>query len=559
MDAATAQGAYDYIIVGAGSAGCVLANRLTEDPDVRVLLLEAGGPDRSLYIHMPSALSYPMNDPKLSWQFHTEPQTHMDGRRLHWPRGKVLGGSSSINGMCHVFGHPFDYDRWAEETGFADWSHAHCRPYFQKAERRDRGGDAYRGDSGPTAVTTGGGRNPLYQAWIEAGRQAGYPMTQDQNGFQQEGFGEMQMTVDHGRRCSTAVAYLKPARARPNLAVRTRALTTRIVFDGTRAVGVAVSHKGARAETVRATREVIVAAGPLNDPQLLMLSGLGDPAQLKAHDLPVVAALPGVGANLQDHLEVYIQHACTQPITLYSAQFPPTRLRIGLEWLLFKTGLGATSHFEAGGFIRSAPGHRHPNIQYHFLPIAINYDGSNPSDRHGFQAHMGPMRPTSRGTVTLRSADPRDPPVIDPQCLSTHQDVREFREGVKLTREVFAQPAFDTLRGEELRPGAHARTDAEIDAFVRAFAESAYHPSCTCKMGATDDPLAVVDGTGRVYGVDGLRVIDSAIMPSIPSGNLNLPTIMMAEKLADVIRGRAPLPPCDAPVYEPADWQTAQR
>jgi choline dehydrogenase len=551
--------AFDYIVVGAGSAGCVLANRLTEDADVRVLLLEAGPVDHAWawQLHMPAALAYPLKSQRYNWGYRSEPEPHMDGRRMYCPRGRVLGGSSSINGMAYVRGHARDYDRWAQ-TGLPGWDYAHVLPYFKRAEARAQGGDDYRGEGGPLHVATGECRNPLYRAFIEAGRQAGYPRTVDMNGHQQEGFGPMDMTVRAGRRWSAARAYLAPARRRPNLTVRTGALAQRVRFEWARAVGVDYAQ-GRHSVAVNAAREVILAGGAINSPQLLLLSGIGAADEVGAHGLTVVADLPGVGRNLQDHLEIYLQHACTRPISLYSAQKPWNKLRIGLEWILFKRGLGATSHFEAGAFIRSRPGVEHPDLQYHFLPIAVNYDGSNPQRTHGFQAHVGPMRPTSVGRVGLRSADPREPPSILFNYMATEGDRQEMRAAVRLTRELFAQRAFDPYLGPELAPGAGVESDAEIDAFVRARAESAYHPCGTCKMGPESDPSAVVDGACRVHGVEGLRVVDASIMPGIASGNLNAPTIMLAEKAADLIRGRQPLPPLDVPVHIAPDWATRQR
>jgi len=549
---------YDYIIVGAGSAGCVLANRLTEPPEVSVLLLEAGPPDRSIFIHMPSAFAFPLVGTKYNWAYETEPEPGMDGRRISCPRGRVIGGSSSINGMVYIRGHALDYDQWAAARGLEQWSYAHCLPYFMKGETRVKGADAYHGGSGPLYVSTGAMRNPLYRAFVEAGVQAGYDRTEDMNGYRQEGFGPLDMTTYRGRRWSCVMAYLRPARARRNLRVEPRCLVTRVLFEGARATGVEYARHG-RLVRVRARREVIVAGGAINSPQILMLSGVGDADALRTHGIAPVADVPGVGANLQDHVETYIQHACTQPITLYATQNLLAMGRIGVEWLLFRTGLGATNHFEAGGFIRSRPGVRHPDLQYHFLPIAITYDGKEKVDRHSFQAHLGPMRPTSTGWIRLRSGDPREPPRIQFNYLTTEGDRREFRDGVRLTREIFAQKAFDPFRGPELSPGPAVKTDAEIDAHLRRKAESAYHASCSCRMGADGDPLAVVDGELRVRGTEGLRVVDASVMPAVVSGNLNAPTIMIAEKAADLILGRAPLPRADVPVFVHPEWQARQR
>ena len=552
-----AEDTFDYVIVGAGSAGCVLADRLTADGANSVLVLENGGSDRSIYIQMPTALSIPMNMPKFNWFYHTEPEPGLGGRSLHTPRGKVLGGSSSINGLVYVRGNPFDFDRW-EEEGARGWSYHNVLPYFRRAEKRAGGGDDYHGDSGKLCTTRGKMTNPLNPVWIEAGRQAGYPVTADMNGFQQEGFGEMDMTVGEGRRCSAANAYLRPAMRRSNLTVRTHALVTRVLFEGRRAVGVSYMQ-GGNAVSVRARREVIVSAGSIASPQLLKLSGVGPAAELQALGIPVVHDLPGVGENLQDHLEFYFQVACTEPVTLYKHMNPLGKALIGMRWILSKDGLGATNHFEVGGFIRSRPGIQYPDIQYHFLPMAVTYDGTSLAKEHGFQAHVGPMRSQSKGWVRLVSADALDKPRIFFNYLSREEDLVEMRACVRLTREVFSQPAFDRYRGREIQPGVDVQTDEQIDQFVRQKVESAYHPSCSCRMGDANDPMAVVDPETRVRGLEGLRVVDSSIMPSITTGNLNAPTIMLAEKAADHILGKGMLPASDAPYYVAPNWQTSQR
>jgi choline dehydrogenase len=506
---------------------------------------------------MPAALSIPMNMERYDWRYHTEPEPGLGGRKLHTPRGKVLGGSSSINGLVYVRGNPCDFERW-ESEGASGWSYADVLPYFRRAEKRASGGDDYRGDQGKLGTSNGPMTNPLHKVWLAAAREAGYPLTRDINGFQQEGFGRLDMTVANGQRCSAAVAYLKPAMSRANLTVRTHTRATRVLFEGRRATGVTYL-RGNTELTARARREVIVSCGPINSPQLLKLSGVGPPEELRELGIDVVHALPGVGANLQDHLEFYFQMACTQPITLYSSYNLLSKALVGARWLLTKGGLGASNQFDTGGFIRSRAGIRYPDIQYHFLPLAVSYDGSAVAKEHGFQAHVGPMRSKSRGTVRLASRDPLAPPKIRFNYLSHEDDMPEMRACVRLTRELFQQPAFAPYRGRELQPGADVQTDAQIDDFIRARVESAYHPSCTCRMGSKDDPLAVTDPHAAVIGLEGLRVVDSSIMPSVTTGNLNAPTIMLAEKAADHIRGRQPLPRSQAPFYVAPDWQTSQR
>jgi choline dehydrogenase len=548
---------FDYIIVGAGSAGCVLADRLTEDGRSSVLLLEYGGSDRSIFIQMPAALSIPMNSKTYNWGYETEPEPHLGGRRIACPRGKVLGGSSSINGMVYVRGHPLDFERW-EEEGAKGWGYRNVLPYFRRAESFQGSADAYRGDAGPLTTARGRKINPLYDAFIEAGRQAGYGVSDDLNGERQEGFGALGMTVRDGVRWSTANAYLKPAMKRANLEVAIHALATQIAFDGSRAAGVHYRRRG-REQTARARREIILSGGPINSPQLLKLSGVGPAAELRSLGIDVIADRPGVGENLQDHLELTVQVASRQPITLFAHTGLMRRALIGAQWLARGRGLGASNHFEAGGFVRSGAGVRYPDIQFHFLPMAVAYDGSTLAKEHGFQAHVGPMRSKSRGSVRLRSAEPMDSPRIQFNYMSHPEDWTEMRACVRLTREIFAQPAFDPYRGREIKPEAECVGDEAIDAFVRDHVDTAYHPSCTCKMGSPMDPFAVVDPETRVIGVEGLRVIDSSIMPSITNGNLNAPTIMLAEKAADMIRGLGSLPASNAPYYVAPDWETKQR
>jgi len=547
---------YDYIIVGAGSAGCVLANRLTEDASKQVLLIETGGSDRSIFIQMPTALSIPMNTKKYAWQFETEAEPFLDNRKMHCPRGKVLGGSSSINGMVYVRGHAKDFDEWAEH-GAENWDYAHCLPYFKKSESWAFGGDEYRGDIGPLGTNNGNNmKNPLYKTFIEAGQQAGYDLTEDYNGKQQEGFGPMHMTVKNGVRWSTANAYLRPAMGRPNLKVMTHAQVEKVLLENKKAVGVRVIKDGKKND-IQCRGEVILSAGPVGSPHILQLSGIGNADVLMSAGIEVEHELPGVGENLQDHLEFYFQFRCKQPITLNGQLDWFHKGLIGARWLLTRTGLGATNHFESCGFIRSKAGVEWPDLQYHFLPAAMRYDGQSAFDGHGFQVHIGHNKPRSRGRVHVLSGNASDHPSILFNYLQAEEDREGFRDCVRLTREIINQPAFDPYRDGEIQPGEAIQSDEEIDAFIRANVESAYHPSCSCKMG--EDDMAVVNNQTQVRGVDGLRVVDSSIFPTIPNGNLNAPTIMVAERAADLIRGRQPLNPSDAEVGMDPGWKEYQR
>ncbi|TNF23251.1 MAG: choline dehydrogenase [Rhodobacteraceae bacterium] len=548
----------DYVIVGAGSAGCALAFRLAE-AGRSVIVVEYGGSDAGPFIQMPGALSYPMNMSWYDWGFQTEPEPYLGGRRMACPRGKVIGGSSSINGMVYVRGHAEDFNHWAD-VGATGWAYADVLPYFRRLENwhaAGHGGDpAWRGTEGPLHVTRGSRENPLVRAFVEAGQQAGYQTTADYNGEKQEGFGPMDQTIHRGERWSAARAYLRPAMATGRCTV-VRGLAGKVLIDEGRAHGVEVLRHG-KSERIWAEREVILAASSINSPKLLMLSGIGPGAHLSAQGIETLANRPGVGMNLQDHLEVYVQMAARLPITLYRYWNPVGKAWAGLQWLLARRGPGASNQFESAAFIRSRPGVRYPDIQYHFLPIAVRYDGRAAAEGHGFQAHVGPMRSPSRGSVTLRSSDPRDPPHIRFNYMSHAKDWEDFRTCIRLTREIFAQAAFQPHAAQEIQPGAEMQSDADLDAFIREHVESAYHPCGTCRMGARNDPQAVVDPEARVIGVEGLRVADSSIFPRITNGNINAPSILVGEKVADHILGTR-LPPENVEPWLPADWQTAQR
>ncbi|MBO6637731.1 MAG: choline dehydrogenase [Roseitalea sp.] len=550
----------DFVIIGAGSAGSAMAFRLSEDGRHTVLVVEHGGTDAGPLIQMPAALSYPMNMKMYDWGYRSEPEPHLGGRRLATPRGKVIGGSSSINGMVYVRGHACDFDRWAE-LGATGWAYADVLPYYKRMENWDsggHGGDAdWRGTDGPLHVTRGKRDNPLFAAFVQAGRQAGYEVTGYYNGKKHEGFGPMEQTVFVGRRWSAANAYLKPALKRQNCSL-IRALARKIVIEDGRATGVEI-ERGGTVETVRASREVIVAASSINSPKLLMLSGIGPASDLMELGIPVIANRPGVGQNLQDHLELYIQMAASQPVTLYKYWSLFGKAWVGAQWLFTKSGPGASNQFESAAFIRSKAGVKYPDIQYHFLPIAVRYDGQAAAEGHGFQAHVGPMRSASRGAVSLRSPDPREAPRIVFNYMSKPEDWADFRTCIRLTREIFAQDAFKPFVRHEIQPGDAVQSDDELDGFIRDHAESAYHPCGTARMGRADDPLAVVDPECRVIGVDGLRLADSSIFPTIPNGNLNAPSIMTGEKASDHILGKTPLAPSNARPWIHPDWQTSQR
>ncbi len=541
---------FDFIIVGGGSAGCALANRLSADPDNRVLVLEAGRRDYrwDVFIHMPAALAYPIGSRFYDWKYESEPEPHMDGRRVYHARGKVLGGSSSINGMIFQRGNPADYEKWAAKPGMAHWDYAHCLPYFKRMETCLAGADEWRGGDGPLELERGPAVSPLFTAWLTAGTEAGFRRTDDVNGYRQEGFAAFDKNVRRGRRLSAARAYLHPVLDRPNLTLITRAAANRVLFEGNRAVGVEYRHRR-KTKTVRGA-EVILCGGAFNSPQLLQLSGVGDPEHLSGLGIPVVADVPGVGLNMQDHLEVYIQYACKQPVSMQPHLKKWKAPFIGLQWL-FRRGPAATNHFEAGAFVKSNPDEPYPNLMFHFLPIAIRYDGSAPTEGHGYQVHVGPMYSESTGTVRIHSTDPRQKPKVQFNYLSTEKDRREWIEAVRTARRILTQPAFEPYNDGEISPGPSVETDEEIMAWVARDSETALHPSCTAKMGT--DELAVVDPSSmRVRGTEGLRVVDASVLPVVTNGNLYAPTMMIAEKAADMILGREPLPPDTADYYLPA-------
>jgi len=548
------EGPYDYVIVGGGSAGCALANRLSADPGNRVLVLEAGRMDFKwdVFIHMPAALAYPIGSRFYDWKYESEPEPFMGGRKVYHARGKVLGGSSSINGMIFQRGNPMDYEKWAKVEGMEHWGYKDCLPYFKRMENCLAGPDDWRGGDGPLELERGPATNPLFKAWLEAGPQAGFRRTDDVNGHRQEGFAAFDKNVKRGRRLSAARAYLHPVLKRPNLDLITRAHANRVVFEGNRAVGVEY-RRGRKTKTVRA-KEVISCGGAFNSPQLLQLSGIGEAAHLKSLGIPVVKDLPGVGQHMQDHLEVYIQYACKEPVSMQPHLAKWKAPWIGFQWL-FRKGPAATNHFEAGAFVKSNPDEPYPNLMFHFLPIAIRYDGSAPTEGHGYQVHVGPMFSDSLGWVKIRSKDPRQKPAVQFNYLSTERDRREWIEAVRTARRILTQPAFDKFNAGEISPGTEVETDQEIMDWVARDGETALHPSCTCRMGVDD--MSVVDpSTMRVHGVEGLRVVDASVMRIVTNGNIYAPTMMIAERAADMILGNEQLPPEDVDVWMADSAQT---
>ncbi len=533
---------YDYIIVGGGSAGCALANRLSADPMNQVLVLEAGRKDSKwdIFIHMPAALTFPIGSKFYDWKYESEPEPYMNGRRIYHARGKVLGGSSSINGMIFQRGNPLDYERWAADPGMKNWDYAHCLPYFKKMETCLAGGDEYRGADGPLTLERGPVSNPLFTAFFKATQQAGFAYTKDVNGFRQEGFGPFDRNLTRGRRLSAARAYLHPVLKRPNLTLITGAMTNKIIFEGKTAVGVSYTHRK-RVIEVRG-REIILCGGAFNSPQLLQLSGVGNENELKPLGVDMVHHLPGVGEHMQDHLEVYVQYGCSQPVSMSPGLKFRNRPWIGFRWLFLRRGPGATNHFEGGGFARSNDDVKYPNLMFHFLPIAVRYDGSAPEGDHGYQVHIGPMYSDSRGSVKITSTNPRAKPALRFNYLSTDTDKREWVEAVRIARRILTQPAFDEFATGELSPGPSVETDEEILAWVAKDGETALHPSCTCRMG-TDDMSVIDPETMRVHGLDGIRVVDASVMPYVTNGNIYAPVMMVAEKAADIILGNLPLAP----------------
>ncbi len=539
---------YDYIIVGGGSAGCVIANRLSADRGTSVLVVEAGRPDYrwDVFIHMPAALTFPIGSQYYDWKYESEPEPFMEGRRIHHPRGKVLGGSSSINGMIFQRGNPLDFDKWARDPGMKRWDFAHCLPYFKRMETCVAGGDDYRGSDGPLVLERGPAKNPLCGAFFEAVQQAGYPLTDDVNGYRQEGFARFDRNIRRGRRHSASVAYLRPVGSRPNLTVVTRALVTKIRFEGKRAVGIDYKRSG-KNESISAG-EVILCGGSINSPQLLQLSGIGNSDDLNALGISVVLELPGVGENLQDHLEVYIQHASKLPVSIAPGLARWRRPVIGFQWLFLRKGLGITNHFEAGGFVRSSDDRAYPNLMFHFLPIAIRYDGSAPSDGHGYQVHIGPMNSDARGSVKIQSTDPNMHPALRFNYLSTDQDRKEWIEAVRAARNILAQPAFANYNAGELSPGPEVESDEEVLDWVARDAETALHPACTARMGC--DEMAVIDpNTMKVHGLEGIRVVDASVMPYVTNANIYAPVMMIAEKSVDLICENTPLPLAEVEFY----------